>query len=135
MVLIDSTFCDRYELGGDPLPYQTDAIFQKLFPTPQPGVTRRNFSSSSLPKCSKCGSDRVFECQLMPNLINVLANGSIQPSKAISDAERRKALEKELKERSGMEWGTVMIFSCAADCCPDGREFLAEEEVLIQWET
>jgi pre-rRNA-processing protein TSR4 len=137
--LIDSAFCDRYELGGDPLPYQTDAIFQKLVPTPQSGVTKRNFCSPSLPKCSKCGSDRVFECQLMPNLINVLgsasAKESIQPLKAISDAERRKALEKELKERSGMEWGTVMIFSCAADCCPDGRECLAEEEVLIQWET
>jgi pre-rRNA-processing protein TSR4 len=74
----------------------------------------------------------------MPNLINVLgsasANGSTPPLKAISDGERRKTLEKELKERNGMEWGTVMIFSCAADCCPDGREHHAEEEVLIQWE-
>jgi len=74
----------------------------------------------------------------MPNLINVLgsasARGSTIPSKAISDEERRKAVEKELKERNGMEWGTVMIFSCAADCCPDGKEYFAEEEVLIQWE-
>lgn len=74
----------------------------------------------------------------MPNLINVLgsasANGSTKPSKAISDAERRKVLEKELKERNGMEWGTAMIFSCAADCCPDSGEYFAEEEVLIQWE-
>lgn len=75
----------------------------------------------------------------MPNLINILgsalAKGSTQPStKVISDVERRKALEKELKERNGMGWGTVMIFSCAADCCPDGREYFAEEEVLIQWE-
>jgi len=129
--------CIRYEFGGNPLPYQSDPIFQKLFPTPQPGVTKRILSHSSLTKCSKCGSGRVFECQLMPNLINVLgsANGLSQPLKAISDAERRKALEKELKERKGMEWGTVMIFSCAADCCPDGREYFAEEEVLIQWET
>ena len=75
----------------------------------------------------------------MPNLINVLgsasANRSTKPLKAISDVERRKALEKELKERNGMEWGTAMIFSCAADCCPDGREYFAEEEVLIQWES
>lgn len=122
----------RYELGGNPLPYQADAIFQRLFPASQSAIARRVFSPSSLPKCSKCGSDRVFECQLMPNLINVL--GSTIPSKAISDEERRKAVEKELKERSGMEWGTVMIFSCAADCCPDGKEYFAEEEVLIQWE-
>ena len=75
----------------------------------------------------------------MPNLINVLgsasAKRSTQPSKAISDEERRKAVEKELKERSGMEWGTAMVFSCAANCCLDSKEDFAEEKVLIQWET
>jgi len=131
--------CIRYELGGNPLPYQADAVFQRLFQTSQSGIIKRVFSPSSLPKCSRCGSDRTFECQLMPNLINVLrsvlAEGSTQPSKAISDEERRKAVEKELKERNGMEWGTVMVFSCAADCCPDNKEYFTEEEVLIQWET
>ena len=137
--LINSVFRGRYELGGNPLPYQVDVIFQRLYPASQPGVAKRVFSPSSLPKCLKCGSDRVFECQLMPNLINVLGSafgeGSKLPSKVVSDAERRKAVEKALKERSGMEWGTVMIFSCAADCCHDGKEYFAEEEVLVQWET
>lgn len=75
----------------------------------------------------------------MPNVINVLGSssegGSTPPSVTISDEERRKAVEKELKERSGMEWGTAMVFSCAADCCPDGGEYFAEEEVLVQWES
>jgi pre-rRNA-processing protein TSR4 len=75
----------------------------------------------------------------MPNLINVLGSalgkGLTQSSKAVSDTERRKAVEKELKERTGMEWGTAMIFSCAADCCPDGKECFAEEVVLVQWES
>lgn len=75
----------------------------------------------------------------MPNLINVLgsasAKGSTPLSKGIPNEERRKAVEKELKERSGMEWGTVMVFSCVTDCCPDGKEYFAEEEVVIQWET
>jgi pre-rRNA-processing protein TSR4 len=136
--LINSAFRNRYELRGNPLPYQTDAVFQRLFPNSQPGAAKRAFSASSVPKCSRCGSDRVFECQLMPNLINVLgsalAKGSTQPSKTISDQERRTAVERELKEMSGMEWGTAMVFSCAADCCPDSKEHLAEEEVLIQWE-
>ena len=137
--LINSAFCDRYELGGNPLPYQTDAVFQRLFPAPQPGAAKRAFSPSSVPKCSRCGSDRVFECQLMPNLISILgsasAKGSAQPSAVITDEERRKAVERELKERSGMEWGTAMVFSCAVDCCQDGKECFAEEEVLVQWET
>lgn len=75
----------------------------------------------------------------MPNLISVLGSastkGSTQSSKSISDVERRKAVEKELKDRGGMEWGTAMVFSCAADCCLDGDEYFAEEEVLVQWET
>lgn len=138
MHLIDLASHDRYELGGNPLPYQTDAIFRRLFPISQSGAAK-SVSTSSLPKCSRCGSDRVFECQLMPNLITVLGSssesGSTKPSVAISDEERRKAVEKELKERGGMEWGTAMVFSCAADCCPDGKEYFAEEEVLVQWET
>ena len=138
MQLIGSVFCDRYERSGNPLPYQADAVFQRLFPTSQPGVARRGFSPSSVPKCSRCGSDRVFECQLMPNLISILGSasgtGSTHPPSAISDEERRKAVEKELKERRGLEWGTAMVFSCAADCCPDGKEDFVEEEVMIQWE-
>jgi len=35
--------CIRYQLGGNPLPYQTDAVYQRLFPISQSGVAKRDF--------------------------------------------------------------------------------------------
>jgi len=49
----------RYEYGGDPL--------WCTFPFP---------NCSTLPQCECCGSSRVFELQLMPNLLNLLSASS-----------------------------------------------------------
>lgn len=74
----------------------------------------------------------------MPNLINILKDAS-DKGKALTDEERRKAVEKALKgdaETRGMDWGTVMVFSCEKDCCTGegAKEAWREEHVLIQWE-
>jgi pre-rRNA-processing protein TSR4 len=130
----------RYELGGTPLPYASDAVFNRLFPVPKsaavtvtgsvfgPTGPKRTFSLDTIPECQQCRSPRIFECQLMPNLIN-----AVKPTvatKAISDEERRKQVEKELTNKGGMEWGTCMIFSCEGDC----ETVWAEEYVAVQWE-
>lgn len=136
--------CVRYELNGTPLPFSSDKIFTSLFPSPPaPALPvtkaaftvvhtpKRTYYPTSTPHCPSCRGKRVFECQLMPNLINVL---------------RRKAVERALKGVAdpceggvahGMEWGTCMVFSCENDCCVDetgaeARECWREEAVLIQ---
>ncbi|KLO13284.1 hypothetical protein SCHPADRAFT_904351 [Schizopora paradoxa] len=153
--------CIRYELGGTPLPYASDAVFSALFPSPTSGVTqvtgghltvtptppKRVYDpdSSSINRCDRCGVKRKFECQLMPNLINILRASSDAPAtdkkKQQSDAERKEELEKLLKGGAamGMEWGTCMVFSCEKDCCLSGdgkeaKESWSEELVLVQWE-
>jgi pre-rRNA-processing protein TSR4 len=122
-------------------------VFDRLFPTPksqaisvtknalmaQPPTAKRTFSVDSIPLCQKCQSPRVFEFQLMPNLINVVRSTAV-PSKGISEEERRRELEKEIKNKSGMEWGTCMIFCCGQDCCKTGKEEWTEEYVIVQWE-
>ncbi|KAF8196690.1 programmed cell death protein 2 [Mycena galopus ATCC 62051] len=150
--------CVRYELEGTPLPYASDNVLKSLFPLPPAPplpVTkaaftvvppaRRAYDPSSIPLCPVCKSKRVFECQLMPNLINVLhASGSTEDGrKKLTDEERRKLVEKELKGGSsgggrGMEWGTCLIFSCSKDCSltddgKEARDSWREETVLIQW--
>ncbi|KAJ7257896.1 programmed cell death protein 2 [Mycena haematopus] len=150
--------CVRYDLEGTPLPYASDSVLKSLFPLPPAPplpVTkaaftvvppaRRSYDPSTIPLCPVCKSKRVFECQLMPNLINVLrASGPTEDSrKQLTDEERRKLVEKELKGGSsgggrGMEWGTCLIFSCSKDCSltDDGKEVRdswREEIVLIQW--
>ena len=86
----------------------------------------------------------MFECQLMPNLINVLRSSSNTPApEKMSEEERRKAVQRALSGDPGadaglgMEWGTCMVFSCEKDCCIDeqgveARECWREELVLIQ---
>jgi pre-rRNA-processing protein TSR4 len=122
-------------------------VFDRLFPVPKASVTvigntgavaaapTRAYTDASVPPCEVCGGKRVFECQLMPNLINVTAAGSARTNEKQTDAERRAALQASLEKRGGgrgMEWGTCMIFSCAKDC-GKGESWL-EEAVLVQWE-
>jgi pre-rRNA-processing protein TSR4 len=151
--------CVRYDLKGTPLPFQSDEVFNRLFPLPDappPAVTKaaftvtspqkRSFDPTSIPVCPVCRSKRVFECQLMPNLINVLRPKEGRNQK-LTDEERRTAVEEALKkgkqdERRAMEWGTCMIFSCEKDCCledgsvkEEAKYSWREEEVLVQWDT
>lgn len=62
-----------------------------------------------VPGCGKCGAERVFELQLTPHAIT--------------------ELEAEDLSLEGMDWGTIILASCAADC---GGE--VEEWVGVQWE-
>jgi pre-rRNA-processing protein TSR4 len=103
---------------------------------------RRTFTTAAVPRCTVCGAERVFECQLMPNLINVTrAAASAGPErKPPTDEERRQEVRAVLAgegERSGMGWGTCMVFSCEKDCRgKDGtaKEIWTEESVFVQWE-
>ncbi|KIJ55452.1 hypothetical protein M422DRAFT_152016 [Sphaerobolus stellatus SS14] len=137
--------CVRYDLRGAPLPFGSrDKVYDRLFPqlpvpfTTKPGYAPppppRTYQASSVDKCGKCGSPRVFECQLMPNLINVLrVQDKTKETKAeegsLEEEERRKALLSS----AGMGWGTVFVFSCSKDCC-DGEESWREELALVQWD-
>lgn len=147
----------RYELKGVPLPFASDTTFDLLWPTPPQDplpVTkpdfkvvrpqRRVYDTSAVPRCSECKSPRTFECQLMPNLINVLRPAwEENTKKKFTDEERRKEVERTLKgtdksEKRGMDWGTCMIFSCEKDCCvengKEAKEAWREEVVYIQWD-
>ena len=145
-----------YELRGTPLPFASDKIFGTLFPVPpvpplpvtKPDfmvtpARKRTYTPAALPACPRCGAARVFECQLMPNLINVLKSSASSHgnNKVQTDEERRAEVMKALRgaggaDRRGMEWGTCMIFSCEKDCADAGASGTTwrEEHVLVQWD-
>lgn len=143
----------RYELGGTPLPFASDKVFDQLFPLPpapplpvtKPAfmVTpprKRTYAPDALPSCPHCQAPRVFECQLMPNLINVLRTPS-GDQKKLTDEERRAEVLRALKGpgasgAKGMDWGTCMVFSCKKDCSAQKEEGSTwrEELVLVQWD-
>ena len=99
----------RYEFAGEPLLYsKTDAV----------GKLLSSGSGNRMPRCGQCGSRRVFEVQLVPNAI----------------AE----LEAEELGLEGMDWGTIIVGVCEADCQPrgvdEGQAGYVEEWAGVQWE-
>ena len=150
----------RYDLGGIPLPFASDDLSNVLFPLAPEGsasttVTRaafnvqnppqrRGFDAASIPSCSHCDSRRVFEYQLMPNLINILGSDANTGGESITttNEQRKEAVQQLLKgdpDGRGMEWGTVLVFTCEKDCCfgpgsKEKRDAWNEELVLVHWD-
>ncbi|KAI9464561.1 programmed cell death protein 2 [Lactarius psammicola] len=154
--------CVRYDLGGTPMPFADDDLYKQLFPL-SPGISglatvtksvfnarhpspRRGYDVASIPSCSHCGSRRVFEC---PNYAKFDKHTSAQDPALIvivaatTDEERKEVVRKLLKGEAhgrGMEWGTILVFSCEKDCClgpgnKDKQDVWSEELVLVQWDT
>lgn len=113
----------RYEFGGEPLLYSKDDEVGKRLAPPEAGAakvqTALNSSGSRMPSCDNCGAARGFEMQLTPHLITEL------------EAE-------DMSVDDGMDWGTIIVGSCIADCQEKGRGVgevgHVEEWVGVQWE-
>jgi pre-rRNA-processing protein TSR4 len=137
--------------------FASDDLYKRLFPlSPNKSnsttVTKAAFNvqpnsgynAESTPSCPHCGSRRIFEYQLMPNLINVLGGGTTTGGEDVTaTAEQRKeAIQRLLKSNPdgrGMEWGTVLVFTCEKDCClgsgnKEKQGTWSEELVLVHWD-
>ncbi|GAX76516.1 hypothetical protein CEUSTIGMA_g3962.t1 [Chlamydomonas eustigma] len=75
--------------------------------------------ASSIPPCPRCGGPRIFEFQVMPQLLNYL---DIDP-----------------EDPSGLDWGTIAVYSCKASCTislqgqgDTAGSAYAEEHVWVQ---
>ncbi|KAJ1981991.1 hypothetical protein H4R35_000488 [Dimargaris xerosporica] len=165
--------CVRYNLGGIPLLYSfKDSVARSLYSipttttsvlssptptsslhptgpaTPSASMTRAlpRYSTHRIPKCQYCGEPRIFECQLMPNLLLLLqterhaaiALQSFVTITTMSNSKSRQVRAKGLPSAlatKGMEWGTVLIFSCRADCHPvQAKDAFFQECALVQLE-
>ncbi|NXS61700.1 PDD2L protein, partial [Brachypteracias leptosomus] len=84
----------RYSRGGHP-----------LFITCPPA----NFDKG-IPACSNCGSNRVFEFQLMPALVSMLQ----------SDSDL------------SVEFGTAIVYTCERSCWPANLQTPLEEFIFVQ---
>ncbi|KAM6381087.1 programmed cell death protein 2-like [Pluvialis apricaria] len=84
----------RYSWGGQP-----------LFITCPPANIDKG-----IPACSNCGSNRIFEFQLMPALVSMLQ----------SDSDL------------SVEFGTAVVYTCERSCWPTNHQTPLEEFVFVQ---
>ena len=117
----------RYQFGGQPLLYTHNDEAAKLLLGPSDKITL-----SKLPVCHWCGSKRVFELQLMPSILSALSTSSYTDENTVNFGENNAIFNL------GMEWGTVMVFTCKNDCekigvGPDEVSYY-EEIVMVQYE-
>ncbi|XP_039358742.1 programmed cell death protein 2-like isoform X3 [Mauremys reevesii] len=85
----------RYSWGGQPL----------FITHPSSNINKM------VPVCNSCGSNRVFEFQLMPALVSML-----------------KSVDTDLS----VEFGTVIVYTCERSCWPANRQNPFEEFIFIQ---
>lgn len=134
----------RYEFDGTPLLFSsTDAVGRLLSPhghaqagsnkvrTLAPGDATGRSSGKNVPRCPHCNGRRAFEFQLMPRAI----------------VELESEMDAGAVMSEGMEWGTILFYSCENDCSAgdaveidaegaDGKAKVgySEEWVGVQWE-
>lgn len=91
---------------------------------------------TAIPCCS-CGSDRVFEFQVMPSILHVLNVDQCSPAPLWNESTRERTSEQKkdmelMMSREymdgGMNWGAVAIYSCVVSCDESREEFVIVQE-------
>ncbi|KAJ1567176.1 programmed cell death protein [Nowakowskiella sp. JEL0078] len=121
----------RYEFNGTPLFYATDSVSIVLL-------------KSGVPNCPHCNAQRVFEFQLMPAILSLfpteqMAAIRMQENDITKLNEKINSPLSDLinKYALGMEFGTLMVFTCSNDCLDEGEDNFTyfEEHIAIQLES
>ncbi|KAL1917565.1 uncharacterized protein VTP21DRAFT_3958 [Calcarisporiella thermophila] len=138
--------CVRYDKGSTPLFYSNSDQVASLLHSASPRHKDSQFTTTRLAPCPYCGGARTFEFQLMPNVLSLLPTERYAEGGAESLLEAAKQATLESKPLNGlarfdlgMEWGTILVFTCENDCnggLPDRSDevYYFEELALVQYE-
>ncbi|KAI8340254.1 programmed cell death protein 2 [Chlamydoabsidia padenii] len=112
-VACEPSQCIRYEWDGLPLFYQ---------------YAEGNQGGS----CDACGGPRVYEMQLMPNVLSILPTAEYAAA-TDTPLSTTKTLEGM---NVGMEFGTVLVYVCKNDCHPGDTHdtTFVKESAVVQYE-
>ena len=109
---VDSTMDKEFQKFADRLAQNPEQILRYDFGGQPLLYSKKDAVGAKWPRvpgCGECGAPRVFELQLTPHAIT--------------------ELEAEDMSLDGMDWGTIIMASCGADCAGE-----KEEWVGVQWE-
>jgi hypothetical protein len=110
----------RYQFQGLPLDYSSRRILHSE-------TTIDPRSKMTIPNCGFCNSPRVFEFQLMPAVLSVLPVESMAPKAEKLDANK----SHPSNWFSGMEFGTVQVFTCSKNCTLGNEQINYCTEVCV----
>ena len=106
-------------------------------PTPLTSISKKGktsrdtkFPDNNIPRCI-CGSKRTFEFQLMPSILHLLDVDSFckEDNTTASTEVGRLNIEDVLcKNKGGMNWGVIAIYSCSNSCYESTEEFVIVQE-------
>ncbi|KAI8638001.1 programmed cell death protein 2 [Parasitella parasitica] len=118
--------CVRYEFNGQPL------FYSALRPQDQQLITS---------PCKYCKGPRVFEFQLMPNILSILPTTEFASKESAPKPIHAQVKQIDTKTvldswNVGMEFGTILVFVCQKDCHQGAIEDVSymEETILVQYE-
>ncbi|KAJ2500619.1 hypothetical protein GGH96_002564 [Coemansia sp. RSA 1972] len=116
----------RYRFGGRPLLYTTQDDTARALGAgadsanddddDDDAMCTDEYLTNKLSPCPHCGGQRVFECQLMPALLTVLELPVHVAAATVSTKERLAGSELMRAFDMGLEFGTMLVYVCAADC-------------------
>jgi len=114
----------RYAYGGVPM----WSIPTPLTPIGKKGRRSRDtkFPNNDIPQCV-CGSKRTFEFQLMPSILHLLDVDSYC-EESTSDSTSLNIEDVLSKNKGGMNWGVIAVYSCSNSCFESTEEFVIVQE-------
>ena len=88
-----------------------------------------NHPTEIIPCCTNCGSERIFEMQLMPALVSFL----IPSEQSTIDEETSKGACM-LGNDTSLDFGTIFIYTCSKSCdkTENGYNIPADEFIVMQ---
>ena len=112
----DPRQCIRYQRYGDPLLFQTaDSVSNRVLRRPvskSHNIDNKNndkgIDKDDEFKCRYCGSEMVFEMQLMPALLSAMPH--LTPTLSTS------TFASKMGEMRKLDYGTILIYSCINNC-------------------
>ena len=140
----------RREKGGD---YDYEVTWQRLTHTPlwnyfnspvtscqlrraDPRCSKSATVAPTIPPCSGCGATRIFEFQLVPQLLHVLAVDRVAATRTPTSAtttttNNNNNWEAAYGAGGGMNWGNLAVYSCPnAGCVASNQEYVVVQESL-----
>ncbi|XP_065063669.1 programmed cell death protein 2-like isoform X2 [Rhopilema esculentum] len=117
--------CLRYNWNGRPVLLSDNVLQNQSLGSVPPNV----------PACLHCGSERVFELQLMPALSSILKKydmGVKGRSTGQDDGQEGASLPTEEMDQERLDFGTVYIYTCSNSCIEtDGDYAVPIEEYIV----